>query len=990
MRLGGWLKWMLVWAAALAVAPASALDLDRGIAQYKHSRWTAENGAPRNIRALAQAPDGYLWIGADSGLYRFDGLTFEPISRGADRGQEPAVSALFTSRSGDLWIGYLSGRIVRVRGGRWAEAGPRQLNGPIWQFAEDREGSIWIVTGDFGFQAGRYARGAWTNIDSSWGRPAGSVPSTFAMAGDGTVWLALTERLLFLRPGARRFEDSGMDPGFNPGLAVDARGAVWISDSTSGTRRLSAPVPGRSGTGPAVPPLAPGRDLRQILFDRDGSLWGTIQAGGVFRVRAPASGTSREEVHSAENGLSSNLAGPILEDREGNIWVGTSIGLDRFRAARVVVETGIAQRSRWGYVLFADSRGIVYAVDSDTAYRIRPGGRPEIVLRGLYNPQSLCEAADGAVWVSANNGMFTIRDGGVARAPAPPAGLNYLDCVQARDGGLWFSLVGDGFLRFGRQGWRHFPTATTRMRPNIILADRQGRLLESIRSVGLRRHDFPGVRPLWAFRDMPGGEIRVLYRGAGGVLIGSTAGLARIRGDAIQVLRAQYPWLRGVTGLVETPQGETWILAQQGIARLSSRALGRAFGDPGHALAPRLFDLNDGLPPTASFYSKNSAVRGGDGRLWFVTSEAIAWIDPARLARNRLAPPVSIRALVANGRRHRDPVSLTLARGTSRIEVDYTALSLAIPERVRFRYRLEGADSDWVDPGARRQAFYTNLGPGDYRFQVIAANDDGVWNREGAVLEFTIPPTFLQSNWFVLLCLLALGALLWLAYSLRVRQVTARVRAGLEVRLAERERIARELHDTLLQSFQGLVLRFQAVADRIPADQALRPVIDQALDRADAALIEGRDRVRELRATGGDLALALIDVAEECAQSGGTAFNLTVEGRPRPLHPMVRDEVQQIGAEAIRNAFRHAGAREIEAVLTWRSGELRFALRDDGVGLPAVVAAGHYGLTGMRERAQRIGGTLTVSSREQAGTEVLLSIPARAAYLAPRRRWWRG
>jgi signal transduction histidine kinase len=275
---------------------------------------------------------------------------------------------------------------------------------------------------------------------------------------------------------------------------------------------------------------------------------------------------------------------------------------------------------------------------------------------------------------------------------------------------------------------------------------------------------------------------------------------------------------------------------------------------------------------------------------------------------------------------------------------------------------------------------------------VIAANNDGVWNRRGATLEFTIPPTFFQSNWFVLLCLLVAGLLLWFAYSVRVRQLTARARAGLEVRLAERERIARELHDTLLQTFQGLVLRFQAVAERLPSDQPVRPLLEQALDRADAALAEGRDRVRELRIVRGDLAQALTDVAEELAVDGSTSFTLTVEGQPRELHPKVRDEVQQIAAEAIRNAFRHARAREIEASLTYGPNELRFDLRDDGVGLPAAFGTGsepkgHFGLTGMRERASEVRGTVTFSSRKRAGTHGGLSIPASAAYVSAPRHW---
>jgi signal transduction histidine kinase len=485
-----------------------------------------------------------------------------------------------------------------------------------------------------------------------------------------------------------------------------------------------------------------------------------------------------------------------------------------------------------------------------------------------------------------------------------------------------------------------------------------------------------------------------LYQGNGDVLIGSASGLARIHKGRIQVLRAHYPWLKDVTGIVETPQGETWVLASRGIARLSSRDLAAAFEDSGHPLQPVIFDSKDGLLPFSPFYPDNSAVRGGDGRLWFVTPEGIVWIDPAHLARNTLPPPVLIRALTAHGQRYIDPHNLTVAAGVSGIEIDYTAPSLSIPERVRFRYRLAGVDADWIDPGTRRQAFYTNLGPGTYRFQVIAVNNDGVWNRAGARLTITIPPTFLQSIWFKLLCALVLGGLLWLALSLHLRRVATRLQAGLEVRLAERERIARELHDTLLQGFQGLVMRFQGIANRIPSDQPLRTLVDQALDRADTVLVDGRNRVHELRTAtdAGNLEQSLIAAAGECTADPSARFALTVEGRQRTLHPIVREEIQRIGAEAIRNAFQHARGTRVDVTIAYHVFELRLDVRDDGVGLPSDVARtgkreGHFGLTGMRERAARIGGALTIVSREGAGTEVLLSIPGRGAYVAQHRRW---
>jgi signal transduction histidine kinase len=529
-----------------------------------------------------------------------------------------------------------------------------------------------------------------------------------------------------------------------------------------------------------------------------------------------------------------------------------------------------------------------------------------------------------------------------------------------------------------------------------LITKKDGSLLVSATSRSLRRIEFPRQTDLLIRGAQPLRDLRTIYEGSNGLLLGGGFGLARVRGQSTHILGAErIPAVAGLTGIVQTPGGETWLMGRRGITRMLTADLNRAFDDPRRPLHPQIFDTRDGLPAYNIREGKRDVVRGGDGRLWFATAAGTVWIDPTRLKRNPIPPPVTVSALRARGASYRDPTRVTLPSGTTSIEIAFSALSLSIPERVLVRYQLEGAEKNWQDPGLRREAFYTNLGPGTYRFRVIAGNNDGVWNRDGATLEFTIPPTFLQSNWFVLLTILALFALLWIAYSLRLRQVTARVRATLEVRLAERERIARELHDTLLQSFQGLVLRFQAVADRIPPDQPLRSIVEQALDRADAALIEGRDRVHELRTVSGDLARAITDVAGELSVHSTTRFALTIEGHPRELHPMVHDEVANVAAEAIRNAFKHARASEIEAILSYRSGELRFDLRDDGVGLPAGLAAGdapagHFGLTGMRERAVRAGGALVISSRKNAGTEVTLSIPAGAAYVPShdRGRWF--
>jgi signal transduction histidine kinase len=292
--------------------------------------------------------------------------------------------------------------------------------------------------------------------------------------------------------------------------------------------------------------------------------------------------------------------------------------------------------------------------------------------------------------------------------------------------------------------------------------------------------------------------------------------------------------------------------------------------------------------------------------------------------------------------------------------------------------------------------FFTNLGPGTYTFRVIAANDQGVWNREGATLTFTIPPTFLQSIWFKLILLVLVLALIWIFYELRLRQVTTRMQGRFQARIAERERIARELHDTLLQGFQGLVLQFQAVAYGIPKGQASRKAADEALARADNVLAEGRDRVGDLRTAGGgiDLREAWQAVSDRLGERKRIAFNLSVEGSERALHPLVSEEIERIGTEAIRNAYQHSRAKTVEVVLRYHT-RFRLTVRDDGVGLPAEVAEagstpGHFGLLGMRERATRIGGILTIVSQKDTGTELSVTLPGRAAYARPNRHGWLG
>jgi signal transduction histidine kinase len=390
-------------------------------------------------------------------------------------------------------------------------------------------------------------------------------------------------------------------------------------------------------------------------------------------------------------------------------------------------------------------------------------------------------------------------------------------------------------------------------------------------------------------------------------------------------------------------------------------------------------------------------VRGGDGRLWVATETGTLWMDPAHVVRNALAPGVAIKSITADQRAWRDPATLELPAGTAKIEIDFSVLSLADPSRVQARYRLEGFDHEWVDAGARRQAFYTNLPPGKYRFRVTGANNDGVWNRAGATLAFTIPPTFFQSGWFILLCAVLLLAVLGAIYRLRVRQIARRIHARLDERAGERERIARELHDTLLQGIQGLMLRFQAVADRLTHDDRSREQLEAALVAADEVVVDARNRVRDLRGVEGtnDLCLIVEHLVAQAPFDPPIPVRIVVEGKPRLLHPFVAEEIKRIVREALFNTALHARASSAEVAIGFEPRHLAIRLRDDGVGIPGDVVAhghkdGHFGMIGMRERAERIGGKLMVSSRPGAGSEITLTLPAKLAFARgkPRRRRW--
>jgi signal transduction histidine kinase len=491
---------------------------------------------------------------------------------------------------------------------------------------------------------------------------------------------------------------------------------------------------------------------------------------------------------------------------------------------------------------------------------------------------------------------------------------------------------------------------------------------------------------------------QLLVTSEGAVLGATNFGMIAWRNGTQQTLTVQNGLpCDGVHALVFDNQGNLWLYLQCGLVEVPKTEMQKWWQKPDAVVHSRLLGSVDGVRPGQAPFA--AGARSPDGRLWFANTYALQVVDPDHLSGNSTPPPVHIEEIIADRRSYTPGSNLSLPSFTRDLEIDYTALSFMAPQKVRFRYKLEDHDTEWQEPGSRRQAFYSDLRPGKYRFRVIACNNDGVWNEEGATLDFSVAPAWYQTIWFRVSCVGGFVLLLWALYQLRLQQLERQFGMQVEARVNERTRIARDLHDTLLQSFQGLLMRFQAVSNEL-AEGELKQELDEAIDRATRAITEGRDAVQGLRSSvveRNDLAAALGTLGKELAApaSQPPEFTMQVEGAARDLHPILRDEVYRVAGEALRNAFRHADARRIEVEIRYDERVFRLRVRDDGKGIgPNFLAeggrAGHFGLRGMRERAKRVGGKLTVWSELGSGTEVELRVPASHAYTRfrpPHRSW---
>jgi len=1007
-----WIGRLLCFLNLLACTSSFGLSIDRGISQFMHTAWTAKDGAPSGVVSMAQTTDGFLWLGTENGLYRFDGVTFEryePPSWAAF--PFAGVHILLALPNGDLWIGFQIGIISVLRDGnvRNYTAADGMPAGWVLSLAQDGEGTIWAAT-----SAGlaRLEGNRWKEIGKDWSFP-GNLASAVFVDRKGILWVATEDTIVFLPPGTRQFRQTGARVGQVVQFCEAPNGKLWMAETTRSVR----PVP----LGDKRPPSDDAEiqvGSAGILFDRDGALWITTLGDGMRRDPHPEilKGKAKEfsttvESLTSKDGLSADEIYAILQDREGSIWVSTSNGVDRFGKVNLVPITSLPFPANQAVLAAGDDGDLLIGSNlSGRIVRLHDGrtyseGRLESLQGSYRDPHGIVS------WVG-QDGIFRSKDGRVSKLPLPKGFpipyLNIMRITGDYSGNLWLAAAYKGVFRLKNGNWIKIEDGhgLAQVRPvSLAFTDWLGRAWFAYEAGRIVILNGTNIERLYSSQDSLIQTVRAIHGGEGHVWVGGDSGLSLFRGNRFFPIIADRTPFRNILEIMETPGGDLWLCESRGVLHIPSAEVRKVLDNPASRVNYELFDPSDGLPGVFSNIMTGRwprEIQGTDGRIWFATANGIASIDPSNILKNTLPPPVVIRSVGADQKQYSSLTKLILPALTRSIRIGYTGLSLSVPERVRFRYKLDGVDRDWQDAGARREAFYNNLGPASYRFQVIASNNDGVWNVQGADLDFSIAPAWHQTTFFLASCLAVSLLFLWALYRRHLQQIEKRFNFGLEARVNERTRIARELHDTMLQSFQGLLLRLQAVSNLLPnrADEAKRR-LDGAIDQAAQAITEGRDAVGDLRAStvsACDLDMAINTLGEELlAEHGGDnppLFHLQVEGMPRDLQPILRDEVYRIGSEALRNAFRHGKARRIEAEIRYDTSQLRLRLRDDGKGIAAKLLnqdgePGHWGLPGMRERAKLIGGRLDVWSELHSGTEVELSVPASLAYAtsrSPRRR----
>jgi signal transduction histidine kinase/ligand-binding sensor domain-containing protein len=958
-----------------------AVDLRDVLADYTLTSWSRKDGLTGPVWAIAQDKDGFLWLGSDEGLMRFDGVRFAPWDTlGGESLPQAPIRALHVSRDGSLWAGLGgTGGIARIQHNtlRVYHTATRAI-GVITAITEDRARTMWAAgnTGLFRLNDDR-----WERLGPEQGLPDGPAISVY-VDSSGTLWVS-TAIGLFWRPEAteERFQqiETSVDPLRALSLSEDSTGRIWTSDPLVGFRTL-----GDRG----APPIGAeaGRGYR-LVHDREGNLWVATIGQGLWRVRHTDNPLRPIiEKTTVFSGLSSDAVRSVFEDRDGNIWGGTTEGIDRLVPHRVTPWTGLGLVG----TIEATADNHVWAGTAEGLIRFtRTSGvwQPDATRIPMRGVRVIRAGVRGPAWISSSEGLFRL-DGTHASRVALPQGTTVVEAIASdRQGGVW-AIAQDGVILRG--GGSRMESAgrvadLANVRITAATADGDGNVWVAYSGSRVGVFDKSGQFHSYGPQDGLGaGPHYAFHQDRRGVLwVCGVDGLTRFaHGQFVSITRANGLPAGGIFALTEDEEQNLWLATSAGVLRLAPGEIDSAIANRQYQMRYRVYDTSDGLAGFPAALGDPNAVRAGDGTLWFVTSRGLSVVQPHALAVVRTTPKIAIDRVEADDRVVPVTGLRSLPPGTKKLAIDYTAPDLTYALKTRFRYRLEGFDADWIDAGTRRQARYADLPPRLYRFRVQLSKDEGGWTDSNEVWDLAIAPRAYQTWWFYALCAVAAAALLWGAWQLRLRQL----RRQFSLVLGERVRVSRELHDTLLQSLVGVALEFDAVAKSLESSPSTaRERVITIREHVEEYIREARRSIWSLRSPAletRDLVEALREHGERATSGQPVAFQFSVTGTPLRQGANLEHQVLRIGQEAVLNAVRHAAAHVVTMDLQFDPDSVILRVTDDGKGFdPSRTSEGttdHYGILTMRERAEQVGGHVTITSAPARGTVVEAIVPTSA------------
>ena len=846
------------------------------------------------------------------------------------------------------------------------------------------DGSVWM-SGSSKFL--RFDGAKWVNFGKEHGIGKYGIFSVL-FDREGNIWVGRDKRLSILRKATGQLEDLPNQVHYVSSMVQSRDGEIWLSDAWRSVR------PASSDSAKGLIPLT---GKAQMLLDSHDNLWIAQEDEGLSRILHVSDHTSPPTIElGSKNDVTAPQTHALLEDREGNIWVGTDRGLDRFRETPFEHFRGTELRFFPTFIPADD--GSVWIGSYGSALMHVVGGKVFPIGQPVHNGPfakrrngDICFAdlISFEIHCYGHNGDTAIPIGGKLHHRPP------FNMVEDTDGALLLSFRDKGFWRYLEDKWSPMTgPGLPGTEPWATLSDSQGRLWlgygdnEIVARVNGSYHSFRVDGGPWI-------NTLTFFQTAETLWAGGSSGLSYFDGDKFKLVHPlEENLLQGTSGVVSDKWGNLWLNAAPGVLRISSQEVSLLLHDPSHLAKIDVFDENDGLvgQPT-QFKGTPSAIVDANGTLWFAMGGDVVNLEPSTLGHGKTLPSVLIESVLVNGRpalRAPGQPGAVLYTDTAHLhdlEINFIGISLSAPERVYYRYRLVGEDKEWQDAGKRRQAFYTRLSTGSYHFLVSASNGED-WSDLPVPLRIVVRPSFYQTWWFMTLLVLLALFIAWVALRTRLRFVAEQVHSRLSERVAERERVARELHDTLLQGFQGLLMRFHLATQSIPPGQPARGEMEDALDSADSLLVESRERIRDLRHEVIDLASlpeALTALGDEFAIPHGWELKVTTFGIVADLNPITYQDIYAVSKEALVNAFRHSGASLIQAELRFDPHQLTIDVTDNGVGIDFDILHGsrrtdHWGLAGMQERADNLGADLKLSLPPEGGTRVRLVVPGAMAY----------